>query len=176
MPTVSLKVTASDRELWVSAAEGEGVSLSEWLRRAAVTRLGSAAAGNAFPTGTSPVAAEPGRIGLDPPPADPQVGAGPAPLEPGGVGEETEATVPELRRASTPSHTEVGEQAKATAPTGETGKDTSDPAPVPSAPSAPTSVDQQTEDALARARELLGAPQKEFRPDFKQPKAPKKKR
>lgn len=40
MPTVTLKVSGEDRELWVHAAEAEGVSLSEWLRRAAATRLG----------------------------------------------------------------------------------------------------------------------------------------
>jgi Meiotically up-regulated gene 113 len=37
--TVTLKVTAGDRELWVEAAGQAGVSLSEWLRQAAAMRL-----------------------------------------------------------------------------------------------------------------------------------------
>lgn len=42
MPTVTLKVDEATRVLWVEAAGREGMSLSEWLRRAAEQRLGLA--------------------------------------------------------------------------------------------------------------------------------------
>lgn len=52
MPTVTLKVRAEQRELWVSAAGSEGVTLSEWLRRAAAARLGTEEAAKAIAPGT----------------------------------------------------------------------------------------------------------------------------
>lgn len=42
MPLVNLRIDNATRQLWVEAAEGEGVTLSEWLRRAADARLGLA--------------------------------------------------------------------------------------------------------------------------------------
>lgn len=158
MATVSLKVHANTRELWVEAANGEGINLSEWLRRAAQQRLGSAGAGAKPPTGAGvyvPVPVEPSHVGVE---------------------EVTEATVPVGLRASTPSTAGAGETDVGASPTGEAEADSSDPS-APSAPSAPApAIEAATEDALARARELLGAPRKEFRPDFKQAKAAKKKR
>lgn len=41
MPTVTLKVSDDQHELWVVAANKEGCSLSEWLRRAAMSRAGA---------------------------------------------------------------------------------------------------------------------------------------
>lgn len=40
MAFVGIKVDDRVKELWVTAASGEGVSLSEWIRRCAAARLG----------------------------------------------------------------------------------------------------------------------------------------
>lgn len=62
MAFVGIKVDDATKVLWVTAASGEGVSLSEWVRRCAAARLAAGEAGS-----------EPGRA---------------APLEPGSPGTE----------------------------------------------------------------------------------------
>lgn len=42
MPVINLRIDQQTRELWVEAANGENVTLSEWIRRACDQRLGLA--------------------------------------------------------------------------------------------------------------------------------------
>jgi hypothetical protein len=50
MPRIIFTVSDAERELWVEAAHSERISLSEWLRRAARSRVGIEAPSEAIVT------------------------------------------------------------------------------------------------------------------------------